>query len=162
MELLPAKLLALRLMNKHGLTEAGWRFEWMDSKRALGQAAIVGGRKFIRLSRFLIFRNSEEETKDTILHEIDHALAGLHNGHNRIWKQVCRRIGAKPQRLAGPDVETGGKYRLICLCCKRTLGTRHTLIPAYKLAGKYCRKCGPSAQGKLRLVENRPNLPECD
>lgn len=91
------KLQARKLMDHHGLLD--WKFEFDRAKRRFGLCSYR--RKTISLSAPLVLLNSQEETTDTILHEIAHAISFIkygHRGHGRIWKSVCVQIGARPQR----------------------------------------------------------------
>ena len=88
-----ARNLAWDLLTRHGLT--GWRFEFDHARRRFGSCRY--GKKLITLSRPLTLLNSEDEVRDTLLHEIAHALSPG-DGHGLVWKQKCREIGAKPQR----------------------------------------------------------------
>lgn len=96
MNLNDAHRLAKRLMDEHGLTEQGWRFKWDRSVRRFGLCSF--GPKTISLSLPLTEQNDESEVRDTILHEIAHALApkGVHHGPE--WKATAARIGARPER----------------------------------------------------------------
>ena len=160
MNLQEAQQLALDLMKQHGVIDDGWRFRWSNGKRQLGCAQIRRVRnrrtgkteevKTIKLSRYLVALNNEDEVRDTILHEIAHAIAGLRNGHNAKWKAVCRRIGAKPQRLAGEEVNVvKHRYEIVCECCGHVVGKRHRRISVERLKNTYCRSCGLDSKGRL-------------
>ena len=149
-------------MDEHGLTRAGWIFAWSRGKQQLGVAEVrkrrdratgkTHTRRTIRLSVYLVALNSEAEVRDTILHEIAHALAGVENGHNEKWKAVCRRIGAEPERLAGDDVVTvRPRYTMVCGTCNRTLMHRHRRIRPDHLRAYHCTYCGPTSRGTLWL-----------
>ena len=165
MDLHDAEKLARSLMDRHGLFDSGWRFRWGSAKRQIGsvrirqqtsrQTARRVTTKTLTLSRPLVRSNSEAEVRDTILHEIAHALAGPENGHNAVWKRVCRRIGAKPQRLAGEGVN-GIKPRYLVTCgrCGRELGRRHRRIGPDRLQRSYCRACGPPSKGQIRVHDS--------
>lgn len=157
-----AQQLALHLMEKHNLLADGWRFRWNNGKRQLGVCRIrrklVGGLegyreiKTIGLSRHLVALNPDDEVRDTILHEIAHAIAGVHNGHNHIWKDVCRRIGARPHRLAGEQVKIAeAPYVIVCGSCSRQIARRHRRPSVCRLSNSYCRTCGPASMGKLQV-----------
>lgn len=159
-----AEALALALMQEHGLTDAGWAFQWSRGKRRLGETRIerrrdprtgkTTQRKFIRLSRHLVDMNPEPVVRDVILHEIAHAIAGIENGHNHVWRAACRKVGAKPQRLADESVETPeGRYALACKLCNKELARRHRRTSPAKLKNAYCKACGPSSLGKLVIRE---------
>ena len=82
----------------------------------------------IELSFLLIPAMSDEGIKDTIIHEIAHALTPGH-GHDKIWKSKCIELGGNGQRLGGLDKYKDGKaghevlqekiakYTLSCPCC---------------------------------------------
>lgn len=58
---------------------------------------------------------TEEMIKDTVLHEIAHALDkeynGYSSGHGRNWKRIAKRIGATPKATA-KDTEDGLMNRI--------------------------------------------------
>lgn len=122
MDLAKAESLAMTLMEKHGLFENGFIFQWDRSIRVLGRCRTrhKEGKKelFIILSEFFVSNLSEEEVRDTILHEIAHALDYLRSGkqwrrsssgkklaHDAVWKNICLEIGAKPDRLYKPSAD---------------------------------------------------------
>ncbi len=157
-----AEQLANDLMQEHGLLAAGWVFAWGHGKRRLGGAEVrryPDGRvtRTIRLSRHLVRLNDDAEVRDTILHEIAHALVGVEHGHDAAWKSMCRRIGARPERTAGGEVRMpAAGYVLVCTCCDQVVGQRYRRIAPARLARAYCRACGPDAVGKLRLDAAKP------
>lgn len=91
MDLESGKKLALSLMGNHQLSD--WGFEWNNKKRGLGVCDYTN--KTIRLSRYFVGANTRFFVKHVVLHEIAHALVGSINGHNKIFKQKCKEIGAK-------------------------------------------------------------------
>ena len=133
-----AASLARTLMNEHGLGH--WTFQFDRAKRRAGSCS--HRRQTITLSPHYVLNNSDEDIKDTILHEIAHALAGPRQGHNKVWKAVCIRIGARPVRCYGDHVEMPkGQWRATCKSCKKEF--HHHRRPKY-ITGKYCRRCGPN------------------
>lgn len=160
MTLPEAQQLALHLMKAHGVFAAGWRFQWSHGKRQLGCAQIKRRRnprtgqvietKTIKLSRYLVALNDESEVRDTILHEIAHAIAGLNNGHNEVWRAVCRQVGARPERLAGEEVAVVPHLlELVCGHCGNVVAKRHRRMNAERLKHCYCRDCGLASKGSL-------------
>ena len=95
--------LARSLMRKHGLHD--WDFQWFNSKRTFGRC--YHDRKIISMSKILTEAVTSAEAKDTILHEIAHALCNPWAGHGGEWKEKCREIGARPE--ARPDAEWNNK-----------------------------------------------------
>lgn len=129
-----AASLARDLMNQHGLTD--WTFQWDRAKQRAG--ACFYRRKMITLSIHYVTKNELDDVKDTILHEIAHALTpGDHHGF--LWQAACRRIGAKPQRCCGNHVAMPeGRYKATCNTCGMTFSKHRKLKKKH-----YCRKCGP-------------------
>ena len=166
MDLLEAERLAWSLMREHGLLERGWTLEWGHAKRTLGVAiesrrdprsGTVEPVRVIRLSRPLMRLNSTEEVRDTILHEIAHALVGAAHGHNATWRQKCREIGASPQRLAGPQIRTPDRrWAVRCGLCDRLLFERHRRPQRSFLRRVGCRACGEASFGSAVLAVRTP------
>jgi len=110
-----AARLARDLMNQHGLT--GWYFQFDRAKTRFGQCS--HSRRRISLSEPLVLVNDEHQVRDTILHEIAHALAGPHAGHGPAWRTVCRQIGADPSRCvdSATIATPPAPYVVVCENC---------------------------------------------
>jgi predicted SprT family Zn-dependent metalloprotease len=52
----------------------------------------------IEISSLYINETTEENAKDTLLHEVAHALAGHKAGHGNEWKKIALQIGCTAQR----------------------------------------------------------------
>ena len=93
-------------MGAHGLLDLGWTATLDDAKKRFGVCRMSS--KEISLSRPLVDLNPESEVRDTILHEIAHALAWeLHKencGHDHRWQAICREIGARPDTTYDDEV----------------------------------------------------------
>src|ERR1700722_17497176 len=83
------RLEARRLMDLHGLKE--WEFGINSNVRRTGVCyyprKTAPGR--IELSAHFVERNTEEEIRDTLLHEIAHAIVGPGHGHDAAWREKC-------------------------------------------------------------------------
>ncbi|GAA1914998.1 hypothetical protein GCM10009815_07380 [Nocardioides marmoribigeumensis] len=99
MEIAAARRLALELMAEHGLS--GWRLQLDNAKRRAGICRYSD--RVIGLSRPLTALHSEDEVRDTVLHEIAHALVGPGTGHGPRWRAVARRIGCSGERCVSAD-----------------------------------------------------------
>jgi predicted SprT family Zn-dependent metalloprotease len=86
--------LATKLMNTHGLV--GWRIKLDHARRRAGQCDFTN--KTISLSRLYVRQADMQHIRDTILHEIAHALVGPGHGHNAVWRQKAREIGCTATR----------------------------------------------------------------
>ena len=85
--------MARGLMDKHGLDT--WTFAFLEAERRLGDCNFQD--RVIRVGRAHALDASEAEIRDTILHEIAHALAGPEARHGPKWKAIAKRVGATPR-----------------------------------------------------------------
>ncbi|MEO9323228.1 SprT-like domain-containing protein [Nocardioides sp. C4-1] len=99
MDLRDAYALAEHLLEHHGLDD--WSIELDGAKRRAGICRF--GPRVIGLSAPLTVLHTDLEVKDTILHEIAHALAGPEHGHDETWRQIAVRIGSTGERCISPD-----------------------------------------------------------
>jgi predicted SprT family Zn-dependent metalloprotease len=134
------RTLALELMARHGLS--GWSFGFNRRKRTLGLCLYA--QQAIELSIYFVDRNSTDEVRDTILHEIAHALVGPGHAHDAVWKAKALEVGARPQRCGAAEMPEG-RWRARCPACGQGF-SRHRRPE--RLGGWFCRPCGPE-RGKL-------------
>ena len=136
MDVLHAQQLTRTLMQQHGLLD--WSFQFTRRRRSLGLCRYQ--QKRIELSLPYVLRNDEANIRDTILHEIAHALAGQKAGHGARWKAVCRQIGALPERCDRSAVMPKGRWVGRCPCCAQEFSRYRRPL---KRANYSCRRCGP-------------------
>lgn len=142
--------LARRLMDEHGLTD--WEFGLNTNVRRAGVCFYPrrGGPGRIELSAHFVERNGDDEVRDTILHEVAHALVGPGHGHDAVWRAMCVRVGARPQRCYGAEIDMpAGRWRAECPGCGQTFHRHRRPKPA---AGWFCRSCGKD-RGVIRWHE---------
>lgn len=152
MELDAAHRLALALFAEHGLTD--WSFRFDRAKRRLGCCNYTT--QTISLSRSLTLLNDETTVRDTLLHEIAHALTPG-DSHGSRWRDACRRIGAKPERCYQPDdvVQPAPRYRLVCPNCGDS-HPRHRKTAMVYVCAPCCKRYNdgrPTATYRLRWQE---------
>jgi len=94
MELFAAATLARTLMNQHGLTE--WALTFDNAKARAGVCRPAT--RQLGLSRPLTELHSDGEVRETILHEIAHALVGAEHHHDAVWKAKAAQIGCSARR----------------------------------------------------------------
>lgn len=111
-----AEDLASELMRQYGLLEQGWGFRFDRAIRRLGYCNYR--KHYISLAQHATLVNPEIQVRNTILHEIAHALCGHGEGHGPIWKAKCIEIGGNGQRLGEIQIKAPFKYQLYCLDCK--------------------------------------------
>ena len=149
MNLDDAKTLAISLLHQHGLTD--WTFRFDNARRRFGSCRY--GSKVITLSRPLVYLNEIDQVRDTILHEIAHALApGAKHGPR--WRAACLKVGAIPKRCYTEEAvrsppRTPPRFKFGCKHCNWWVDRRR------RPRGKYiCRMC---RQG-LQIVDKLENI----
>ena len=131
MDKFEGQMLALLHMEEHGLTDKLWHFEFESCKRTLGRCFYE--QKKIALSEWYVELNEEKDVEDTILHEIAHALSFIRygtkgKGHGRLWKKVCKEIGATPERVHKGILEyPDNHYKYVDTCGCDITYKRHRL-----------------------------------
>jgi predicted SprT family Zn-dependent metalloprotease len=99
MDLAEAFEMAERLVSQHGLT--GWQVQLDNAKRRAGVCRFSD--RVIGLSAPLTRVHAPAEVRDTVLHEIAHALAGPAHGHDAVWRATARRIGCSGARCVAEE-----------------------------------------------------------
>lgn len=120
MELNKAKQLADNLMKLHSVEHYTFKFD--VAVRRFGYCS--WREKTISLSRPLTELNNEEQVKNTLLHEIAHALAPRHH-HDKVWQGVAVSIGCNGKRCYDNTVQAPPKpFKGVCPNCGKELA-RH-------------------------------------
>lgn len=142
MDLDAAVELAEGLVAHHRLT--GWSVTLDRAKRRAGVCDFRHQR--IGLSAPLTALHDEATVRDTILHEIAHALAGPRHRHDAHWRRIAREIGCSGRRCVDDDAPTVaaawqgvcpaghvvGRHRrpervMTCSQCRRTFDLAHLI-----------------------------------
>jgi len=127
--------MARALMAAHGLRD--WTLVFDRAKRRAGICRY--DRRQIGLSAPLTLLHDEADVRDTVLHEIAHALVGARHGHDAVWRATARRIGCSGERCVSREApELEGAWVGECAAGHRVTRHRRPDRPAA------CRQCGPS------------------
>lgn len=119
------------LIRQHGLD--GWSFQFDSAQKRAGACAF--NTKVISLSRFYCIQADEAQVRETILHEIAHALAGPKHNHDATWQRIARSIGCTADRCHTVDFAPA-KYIASCSRCGWHQKKNR------RLRGGVCRTCG--------------------
>lgn len=85
-----AKSLLVQTIEK-GWIDSEWSFEWTRSRKLFGFCDY--DQRKIFLSSFLVRYMKHTDVKETILHEIAHAMCEWGEGHGEKWKDAGKRLG---------------------------------------------------------------------
>jgi len=96
----------------------GWKVE-MNRRRRRVLGRCVYKTKTIELSVQFVEANEVERVRQTVLHEIAHALTPGH-GHDQVWKAQARKLGIPDDRCSSDVVSAVGKYKSSCAGCSKT------------------------------------------
>jgi predicted SprT family Zn-dependent metalloprotease len=94
MELQEAFELARGLVHQHGLE--GWQVAFDGARRRAGVCRFE--ERVIGLSAPITKVHGEAEVRDTILHEVAHALVGPEHRHDQVWRRAAQAIGCSGRR----------------------------------------------------------------
>ena len=141
MDIVLAEIMLKKEMKSHGLLEKGWRAGFNNRRCGFGLCRF--GVNIIELSRYLVSLNTPERVRDTILHEIAHALLGPGYGHSREWKRKAQELGCSAVRCyTERDTvvpEPRHTYVYVCKHCKREV-ISHKRMNRSRACGKCCKK----------------------
>ncbi|NYF98372.1 SprT-like domain-containing protein [Janibacter cremeus] len=134
MDIQDARVLARELMDEHGLGD--WTLVLDRAKRRAGVCRYTD--RAIGLSAHLTRLHTLDQVRDTVLHEIAHALAGPRAAHGPRWRATATAIGASPDRCLPEDAaRIPGSW--LGTCPRGHTVDRHRR-PSRVLS---CRRCGP-------------------
>lgn len=144
MDLKEAGKLARELIKTHC---PGAKFIFNGGKRRFGVYYLR--RNTIGLSRYLTELNNEQQVRDTILHEIAHALTPYHK-HDDVWVAKALEIGCDGKRCFTNEVQRPkGQITLECPKCK-------VEIPIYRITkntgSQCCGRCYRNTKEMVRLT----------
>ena len=136
MELNVVRMLADKLLDEHGLIEKGWRFSFDRAKRRAGSCKF--SKKEITIAKAYAEQQEVMEIRNTILHEIAHALVGSQHGHSQIWRKKAREIGCDASRC---HHIVFSKPKYILTCNNRCFEVSRYRVNQSFMQSKICSKC---------------------
>lgn len=129
--------LATTEMEWHGLTRQSWTVKFDHARARAGQCQHRA--KVLSFSRHLIARGSPADMRNTLLHEIAHALAGPRHGHDQTWRTIALQIGCDGQRCHSMELAPAKWiYRCSAGCWAMSRFKRSRCSAA---SAARCRKC---------------------
>ena len=126
--------LAAAEMQLHGLTQQSWTVKYDHARARAGRCKHRA--KVLSFSRNLIARGSPADMRNTLLHEIAHALAGPRHGHDRTWRALALRIGCNGNQCHNMELASA-KWTYQC-----SAGCWHVARFKRSYTGATCKQCG--------------------
>lgn len=129
------------------LKDLGWRFKWLHSKGLYGKCFLRS--KVIGISKHLAGLNRIEDTIETILHEVAHALRGMEKDkdgrwlfHDDKWREIAIGLGGSGERCYKSEIITPEKkWKGKCKRCGKEI-LRHR-----RVKGLACSRCVKGVNG---------------
>ena len=151
-------------LNRVCIRDEGYTFKFDHAKKRFGCCDY--GKKTISLSKHLCEANPHQinaKIKDTILHEIAHAISVIlygkkhGKGHDQKWVSIAKQIGCNGNRCYtlqdfGGIKKPESKYTGVCNSC----GNEISYHRRPKLS-RSCGKCAPKKFNKDFLIEIKQN-----
>lgn len=134
---------------KHKWGLADWNINFSYAKRTLGHCNCSN--KLISISDAYMKANPFDIMKDTLLHEIAHALHFEKTGktdHGKQWKEFARDVGCKPRRCADlSEINLPApKYTGKCTSCGNVTNFYRKVRKTYS-----CNICSKKFDPKFKL-----------
>lgn len=134
---------------RHHLGSA-WNIKFRKTSGHAGKC--VFDTKTLLFSTSWTLELGREEFRQTVLHEIGHAIAGWSAGHGPIWESAVRSIGGIPNEKVDTaqhefDKEKVFKWTITCPCGKIEM---HRARKTEKLERSICLSC----RGKVICTQN--------
>ena len=121
---------AAQLLERHlntGAPATWWRFRFETATARAGICRYTT--RTIALSVSYVLRAPWDDVRDTLLHEIAHAIVGPGHAHDAVWQTAARRIGCTANRCSTlthslkrwtPNERTrvAATTRTSCPCCR--------------------------------------------
>lgn len=131
------------LAREHGLLEKGWKVMFNDRISSAGLCS--DRKKVLYLSRKFLKDATNEQIRNTMLHEIAHALEfdkWGESSHNWRFRNLCVEIGCDPDSNLNRETLYGNKYdkwTYTCKGCGAVVGTAKRLKNIDKRTCVTCR-----------------------
>ncbi len=156
MNLNDAEILANTILKEEVLND--WSFRFDRAKKRFGMCNYQT--KKISLSKYLVELNSRDKVRDTIIHEIAHAIAGYKAGHGKDWEKCVIRMGGVPERCYSPHTVNTPKLKYTIFC--KTCGTKTQKNRQFKTSlFKSAPACKPCCQKHNKGKFSKKFLLEC-
>jgi len=101
--------MARKILEEHALHQWSFQFDW--SQKRAGMCNL--GLQVISISVRLCMKEKLAEVRNTILHEVAHAIVGPRHHHDAVWYDTAMRIGCSASRTHSYTFAEP-KYIIVC------------------------------------------------
>jgi len=103
-----------QMSETHGLR--GWKFTYDHARTRAGCCNHTS--RTISLSKYMVLnpKITKTEIKNTLLHEMAHALVGAEHHHDAVWKAKAIEIGCTGDRCHALELTDRYNYKIECPC----------------------------------------------
>ena len=127
----------LKQFQEQGVLDAAWHVEFDLAPKRSRPVSCLYGQQRIQLAVGHCLKADAAEIRDTVLHEIAHALAGPKHHHDSHWKEIAKRIGCTAERCTTVK-HSAGRWIGRCGCGGRTYERQRLTARARRAV---CRRC---------------------
>jgi predicted SprT family Zn-dependent metalloprotease len=128
-----------------------------NSVSTMGVCVRSGDRYTIKISKFHWENNDKDEVRNTIMHELSHAIDRNKHSHDHQWMRLAREISSKTKTVIKAYAEStegeekASMERAVAYTDCHKCGNRHFIYrrtKVYKVQAHnfYCSTCGPDAE----------------
>ena len=104
--------MAQSMMLEH-IEDRSWTFGFDSGRRRAGLCSYTDKR--ITVSKYLSLVHKIDDVRQTVIHEIAHAIAGPKEGHGKKWLSIARKIGYRNEKYTGEEIaEKYAPYKGVC------------------------------------------------
>lgn len=131
-------------MEHYGLFDLGWKFIFMNGRKQL-HGRCSPRKKQVKLVRAYVEWNDEDTVKDTILHEIAHALDWVRNknaSHGPTWIAICFEVECRPYEFHNDTEQIKEGVVGSCWACDYEYWKRNRMPSKSSGTTWHCPNCG--------------------
>jgi predicted SprT family Zn-dependent metalloprotease len=128
-----------------------------NSVSIMGVCVKVANKFTIKISKFHWQNNGPDEVRNTIMHELSHAIDRNKNSHNYQWMRLAGEISSKTNTVIKMYAQTtegevkAAMNKAVAYTDCESCGNRHyvyrrTKVYKVEASGFYCSTCGPDSK----------------
>lgn len=138
------------MFRQYGLHEQGWTFGFEVTVSRGGVCDYTN--KQIRMSVSYCLKADAHDIRDTVLHEMAHALVGPGHNHDRVWRAMARSIGCSGDVTTNVRIRESKLSKYVGSCDCSNAWTRNRLTKRARRV--ICSECKSSIDWRIRRLSD--------